>query len=132
MKVAVVFIFVALFVAKSFTLECFVCDSDFDHNCHNMYDRNVRTENCDDARMVGYQRSVCLKTVTFEYGNRKTSRSCARAGPRKDPCLERRNALDLSVCEICDHHLCNGSIATKTSIWATILFSSFIFIKKFI
>lgn len=85
--------------------------------------------------MVGYQRSVCLKTVTFgenrktfsgkffdllnvlEYGNRRTQRVCTRAGPRKDPCLETRNAIDVSVCEICDHHLCNGSTVERAKLW---------------
>lgn len=33
-----------LFYVEGFALECYICDSDFDANCHNMYDRNVRTE----------------------------------------------------------------------------------------
>lgn len=59
--------------------------------------------------------------VFIEYGNRKTIRSCSRAGPRKDPCVERRNAIDLSVCEVCDHHLCNGSVNLKMNLLAAIL-----------
>lgn len=27
------------------------------------------------------------------------------AGPRRDPCLERRSYTDISICEMCDHHL---------------------------
>ncbi|CRL04547.1 CLUMA_CG017619, isoform A [Clunio marinus] len=82
-----------------------------------MYDRNVRTELCDDSRLIGYQRNACLKIVTFEFGNRKTLRQCARVGPRKDPCFEQGNAYDLSVCEVCDNHLCNGSTNLKKNIW---------------
>ncbi|KAG5683778.1 hypothetical protein PVAND_013042 [Polypedilum vanderplanki] len=130
MKFVLLFVVLVLFAAKSFGLECYICDSDFDVNCHNMYERNVRTEHCDETRMIGYQRPICLKTVSFEYGNRKTVRSCARAGPRRDPCFERRNAVDLAVCEICDGHLCNGSKKLFTSIWLSALPAIAIIILK--
>ncbi|CAG9801752.1 unnamed protein product [Chironomus riparius] len=132
MKFVVLLTVLALFAIKNgFALECYICDSDFDQNCHNMYDRNMRTEHCDETRMIGYQRPVCLKTVSFEYGNRKTIRSCARFGPRKDPCFERRNAVDLAVCEICDGHLCNGSKKLVSSFWLALpTFIVFLY-KKF-
>lgn len=54
-------------------------------------------------------------------------------GPRKDPCFERRNALDLSVCEVCDHHLCNGSTNVRKSSWAIALsMAAAIIFKKFL